>query len=181
MWPSVGCETRAWRESCVLPTETPVLRGQQPCTLLFLSCLLTGDPGKGGGRTLGTSVPAGPCPQGLKMSALQAAPHMGPSVPRPVPGLGPLGGTPSPGAGGPVAGGGQAGGPGLLEHPVPVRCPAGLGSGLPALRPAWQAPCWQEAWPRLSHGSLLLPWRPVPEPSRDKAPCAGRTLRSPSL
>lgn len=69
----------------------------------------------------------------------------------------------------------------VLEHPVPVRCLAGLGSGLPALHPAWQAPCWQEAWTRLSRGSLLLPWRPVPEPSRDKASCAGRTLRSPSL
>lgn len=135
MWPSAGYETRAWRGSCV-PTETPVLSGQQPCTLLCLSCPLTGDPGKGRGRTLGTSVFAGPCPQGLKMSALQAAPYMGPSVPRPVPGLGPLGGTPGPGAGGPMAGGGQAGGPGLSWS---ILCQSGvrLGWGRVFLLCAW--------------------------------------------
>lgn len=140
VWLSAGCETRAWRGSCVLPTETLVLRGQRPCTLLCLSCPLTGNPGRGGGRTLGTWVSAVPCPQGLETWALQAAPHMGPSVPRPVPGLGPLGGTPSSGAGGPTAGGGQAGGPGLSWS---ILCQSGVWLGwgrifLLCTRPGWR-------------------------------------------
>lgn len=41
----------------------------------------------------------------------------------------------------------------ILEHPVPVRCLAGLGSDLPALHPAWLAPCWQKLGPgsRVGH------------------------------
>lgn len=51
------------------------------------------------------------------------------------------------------------------------------GVGPYALRPAWQ-PYVQEAWPRRSPRSLLLPRRPVPGTFGDRAPCEGGSWRS---
>lgn len=177
VWLSAGCETRAWRD--------PVSSHRNPCAqtaalhLLCLSCPLTGNPGGAGQNFGGPGCLLFPA---LLVGdvALQAAPHMGPSVP--VPGLATGAWTPSSGAGGPTAGGWAGRWTWLiLEHPVPVRC-VWLGWGRDLLLCTRLAGALlAEAWTRLSRGSLLLPWRPVPEPSRDKASCAGRTLRSPSL
>lgn len=80
----------------------------------------------------------------------------------------------------PLQGGGQAGGASLACL-WSVLCWAGVRLGWGGAFPlcAWPgSPCGQEAWPKPSPRSLLLPQRTVPEPSRDRAPWGGGSLQS---
>ena len=182
---SAGCETRA-SEGTLDPSP------QKPTALWGAAALqppvcppTDGQPWEGyGDRTLGIWMPAGPCPQGLRTCSCRQASHTGPSEPRPVPGAR-AAGAPKPRSRWPRSrGAGRQVEPARPGLSWSVLCQAGVrpGWGRAFLLCAWPgSPCRQEARPKLSPRSLLLPWRPVPETSRDRAPCVGGSLRSPSL